>query len=281
MGLLGAHVSVAGGLHHAFERGDALQCNAIQIFSKNQRQWRSPPLTEKSILEFHDQWKQSSIQQIVIHDSYLINLANPDQDRLQQSREAFLDEMIRADQLNVPYLVFHPGSHMKTDEQAGLNRISDSLNWALDQNPNGKVKLLLETTAGQGDHLGSCFEHFSEILRRSHIPERIGVCFDTAHAFAAGYDICTSETYKAVFSQFNQLIGLEKLKVFHLNDSKAGLGSRVDRHDHIGKGQMGIKPFEFLVNDSRFANLPMLLETPGGESNDREHLDLLRSLVKS
>jgi len=281
MGILGAHVSVAGGLDRAFDRAKALSCKAIQIFSKNQRRWKSPPLDAGIVRKFIEKSESSGIDQVVIHDSYLINLAHPDRQRLEQSREAFFDELVRAEQLNVPYLVFHPGSHLNTDEESGIERIAESLNRVLERFPDGQVRILLENTAGQGDHLGYCFEHLAEIRRRVPFPERTGICFDTAHAFAAGYDFRSRKTYEAVFSEFDQLIGLEHLHVFHMNDSRSGLGGRVDRHEQIGKGNLGIRPFDLLVNDTRFRHCPMLLETPGGESCYRDNLNLLRSLINS
>ena len=281
MGILGAHVSVAGGLDRAFDRAKALSCKAIQIFSKNQRRWKSPPLDAGIVRKFIEKSESSGIDQVVIHDSYLINLAHPDRQRLEQSREAFFDELVRAEQLNVPYLVFHPGSHLNTDEESGIRRIAESLNRVLERFPDGQVRILLENTAGQGDHLGYCFEHLAEIRRRVPFPERTGICFDTAHAFAAGYDFRSRKTYEAVFSEFDRLIGLEHLHVFHVNDSRSGLAGRVDRHEQIGKGNLGIRPFDLIVNDRRFRHCPMLLETPGGEACYRDNLNLLRSLINS
>ena len=281
MGLLGAHVSIAGGIENAIERGEELGCEAVQIFSKNQRQWRVDALTQKSVNAFRNARQDSQIQQVVIHDSYLINLASPDTETLKKSREAFLDEMMRADKLGVEYLVFHPGSHMKTSDDAGLQRIAESLNIVLEKQPDGQVELLLETTAGQGDHLGYCFEQLAEIISFVVKKEKIGICYDTAHAFAAGYDIRTETTYEKTFSEFHGILGLDRLCVFHLNDSKSGLGSRTDRHEHIGQGQMGLEPFRFLVNDSRFQRMPMILETPGPEVCFQKNLELLRSLIHS
>jgi len=279
MGLLGAHVSISGGVEKSPLRGEELGCDAIQIFSKNQRQWKSFPISDDTANAFQEALKNSRVRQVVIHDSYLINLASPNPESLQKSWDAFLDEMDRADRLGVPYLVFHPGSHMKKGEEAGIHQIAESLNFVLDQQPDGKVMLLLETTAGQGDHLGYSFEQLAEIISLVEKKERIGICYDTAHTFEAGYDIRTEKTYQETFAKFDKILGLDLLKVFHINDSKTDLGSRVDRHENIGKGYLGVAPFRFLVNDQRFQSHPMILETPGGDQFYKENLRLLRSLI--
>lgn len=279
MGLLGAHVSIGGGLEKSIERGEELGCESIQIFSKNQRQWKSAPLSKESAMKFQKDLQNSDIQSAVIHDSYLINLASPEPDMLTKSREAFLDEMVRADQLDIPFLVFHPGSHMKKGEEAGLQRIAESLEYVLSKQPDGHVQLLLETTSGQGDHLGYCFEHLAKIISLVSRKDRLGVCYDTSHTFESGYDIRTENTYEETFKQFDQIIGIDRLKVFHLNDSKTDLGSRVDRHENIGKGFLGLDPFRFLVNDRQFIDHPMILETPGGDVFYKENLELLRSFM--
>ncbi|MFH1940481.1 MAG: deoxyribonuclease IV [bacterium] len=279
MGLLGAHVSISGGVENAISRGEALGCRSIQIFSKNQKQWKSPALSDASVDAFRERWNASSIEEVVIHDSYLINLGNPDPRSLKKSRESFLDEMERAERLGVPFLVFHPGSHMKTGETDGIRRIAEGLNIVLDAQPEGGVRLLLETTAGQGDHLGYHFEQLAEIVLLVAQDERVGVCYDMAHAFAAGYDIRTEEAYEKTFDEFNKIVGLNRLNAFHLNDSKSDLGSRIDRHEQIGEGRLGLEPFRFLVNDPRFAHHPMILETPEGEQFYKKNLDLLQSLM--
>ncbi len=279
MGLLGAHVSVAGGFDQAVQRGEDLGCQAIQIFSKNQKQWTAPPLSDQVADAFRLAFDTSSIQSVVIHDSYLINLASPDPDRLKKSRQAFLDEMQRADKLGVSNLVFHPGSHMKTSKAAGVKRIIDSLNWALDQQPEGDVTLLIETTAGQGDHLGFSFEQVAEMISQVEDKDRIGVCFDTAHVFAAGYDMRSEKSYTETMTVLHQVIGLDRIKVIHLNDSKSDLGSRVDRHANIGQGLLGETPFRLLVNDSRFQDVPMILETPDDGEGYRKTLTLLQSYI--
>lgn len=280
MGLLGAHVSISGGVENSISRGEELECDTIQIFSKNQRQWKSPPLSDESVKAFREALGNSRIRKITIHDSYLINLASPDSEILEKSRRAFIDEMERADQLGVTYLVFHPGSHMKTSEGEGIRRIAESLNHVLTKLPDKQVQVLLETTAGQGDHLGYTFEQLAEIIFLIKKKERVGICYDTAHSFAAGYDIRTEESYEETLTQFEQIIGLDHLKVFHLNDSKSDLGSRVDRHENIGKGYLGNRPFQLLVNDSRFMDHPMILETPEGDKYYRDNLTLLRSFIE-
>jgi len=279
VGLLGAHVSIAGGIEKAIRRGEALGCDAIQVFSKNQRQWDAPPLKEASAAVFLKMLEGSTIQEVVVHDSYLINLANPAPGALEKSRTAFLDEMKRADGLGARYLVFHPGSHMKTGEEEGLRRVAESLNVVLDRQPEGRVQLLLETTAGQGNHLGCRFEALATIFSLVENKNRVGVCYDTAHVFEAGYVMRTKEAYDETFSVFDRVVGLDRLRVFHLNDSKSERGSRVDRHEQIGEGFIGLEPFRFLVNDTRFRRHPMILETPGGEDHYRKSLDILRSLI--
>jgi len=281
MGLLGAHVSISGGVYKAPERGKKLGCESIQIFSKNQMQWKAKPLTPEDSQKFKEELRKTRIKEVVIHDSYLINLGSPDGEKLQMSRDAFLDEMIRAEILGVKYLVFHPGSHMGKGEEIGLKLIAESLNILIDKAKEASnVMLLLETTAGQGSNLGYKFEHLKFIMDQVEKKERLGVCFDTAHAFEAGYDISTEEGYERTFKEFDNIIGLEKLKVFHLNDSKTPLGSHIDRHENIGEGMVGLKAFELLVNDERFKNHPMILETPGGEKYYEYNLKVLRGLVR-
>ena len=280
MGLLGAHVSIGGGVENSPGRGMELGCDAIQIFSKNQRRWKSDPLSDDAAREFRRAVDKYKIRKVVIHDSYLINLAHPDRNALRKSRDAFSDESRRADSLGVAYLVFHPGSHLKTTEAEGIRRIAESLNAVLRDLQGSHAKLLLETTAGRGDHLGYRFEQLAEIISLTEQKERVGVCYDTAHSFAAGYDLRTKKAYEETFTEFDNTVGLDKLKVFHLNDSKGDLGSRIDRHENIGKGFLGMEPFRFLVNDSRFRQHPMILETPEGDKYYKENLNLLRSLME-
>jgi len=241
-------------------------------------QWRASPLSEREIAGFREGLKECGIQATVSHDSYLINLGSPEPVTLQKSLDAFADEIERCEQLGIPFLVFHPGSHVGSGEAAGLQRIADSLNAVLGQKPGYKTQVLLENTAGQGSNLGYRFEHLAEILAKTEDSSRLGVCLDTCHLFAAGYDLRTCSAYEATFREFDAIMGLNRVKAFHLNDSKKGLGSRVDRHANIGKGELGLDPFRFLLNDPRFAGLPMLLETPGGDEAYCNDLQTLRSL---
>jgi deoxyribonuclease-4 len=278
MPLLGAHVSTAGGVDKAPVNGKSLGCEAIQVFTRNQMQWRARPLSELETAGFREGLKECGIRLAVSHDSYLINLGSSEPVTLQKSLDAFADEIERCEQLGIPFVVFHPGSHVGAGEEAGLQRIADGLNAVLSRKAKHKTRVLLENTAGQGSNLGYRFEHLAEILAKTENPDRLGVCLDTCHLFASGYDLRTRSSYEATFLQFDAIVGLGRVKVFHLNDSKKCLGSRVDRHENIGKGQLGLEPFRFLLNDPRFAALPMLLETPGGDEAYRRDLKTLRSL---
>ncbi|RLF70006.1 MAG: deoxyribonuclease IV [Thermoplasmata archaeon] len=280
MGLLGAHVSTQGGVQNAPERGASLQCDAIAIFTKNQRQWRAKPLKEEEIEGFKENMKRFGIEIALSHDSYLINLGSPKEEIYRKSVEAFVDEIVRADQLDLPYLVFHPGSHLGEGEEWGLKKIAEGIEESLSRAPESRVMLLLETTAGQGTNLGYTFEQLAAIMDMVGDRERLGVCFDTCHAFAAGYDIRTPEAYGETFNRFEEVIGLRNLKAFHLNDSKFPLGSKKDRHEHIGEGEIGIEAFRLLVNDRRFEEHPMILETPGGDVWYSANLKVLRDLIQ-
>jgi deoxyribonuclease-4 len=219
------------------------------------------------------------IKVALAHDSYLINLGSPVAETLRKSLEAFADEMERCELLGIPYLVFHPGSHLGVGEAAGLQRVAASINRVLHQKKGAATQVLLETTAGQGTSLGYRFEQLAAILAEIEVEDRVGVCVDTCHLFAAGYDFRTRAAYDVTFHQLDQVIGLKRVKAFHLNDSKKTLGSRVDRHENIGKGELGLDPFRFLLNDPRFACLPMVLETPGGNDAYRRDLKTLKGLV--
>lgn len=274
-------MSIAGGLHLAFTRIRKVKGEALQIFLSNQRQWKTPPLTAEMIENFRLQWQKNRSIVVAAHDSYLINLAAPDQITVEKSVTAFADELVRAAALEIPFLITHPGSHRGQDVEAGLESFVHNLDSAITLSKTSTVSVLIETTAGQGTNLGSKFEEIGLILRESRYRDRLGVCFDTSHAFAAGYDFRTPETYAETFSLFDQIIGLQRLKFFHLNDSKRLLGSRVDRHEHIGKGEIGLNGFRLLLNDPRFQNHPMVLETPKGKDlkEDRRNLKVLRSLI--
>ena len=274
-------MSIAGGLHLAFTRIRKVKGEALQIFQSNQRQWKTPPLTAEMIENFRLQWQKNRSIVVAAHDSYLINLAAPDQITVEKSVTAFADELVRAAVLEIPFLITHPGSHRGQGVEAGLESFVHNLDSAITLSKTSTVSVLIETTAGQGTNLGSKFEEIGFILRESRYRDRLGVCFDTSHAFAAGYDFRTPETYAETFSLFDQIIGLQRLKFFHLNDSKRLLGSRVDRHEHIGKGEIGLKGFRLLLNDPRFQNHPMVLETPKGKDlkEDRRNLKVLSSLI--
>jgi deoxyribonuclease-4 len=281
IGLIGAHISIAGGLDQAPSRGEEIGCTAIQIFTKNQVQWKARPLSSLEIVNYRQALANSSIQSVVAHNSYLINLASPEEKLLNKSRQAFVDEMDRAESLGIQSLIFHPGSYKNADENVGLRLIADSIDFVYQQRPDFRLKLLLETTAGQGTSLGYSFEQLKWIIDRIADPDRVGVCLDTCHIFAAGYDIRSQLSYEKTFDRFDQVIGLEKLQAIHLNDSKKELGSRVDRHEHIGQGQIGLEAFRLIMNDLRFVNVPKLLETPGDMKKFKENLDLLKSLVEN
>ncbi len=280
---LGAHMSIAGGLHLSLERGESIGCRAIQLFTKSSNQWKARPLKENEIEEFFFLRKKYNISPLVAHDSYLINLASPVNDLWEKSVNAFRIEIERCKILNIPYLVMHPGSHTGSGTEAGIKRICSALNLLLkDYGNSGFPVICLETTAGQGTGIGSSFEEIREIYENTEVKSRIGVCLDTCHIFAAGYDITTKNKYEETFSLFDEIIGLDKLKVIHVNDSKKPLGSRVDRHAHIGKGFIGLDGFGFLVNDPRLNHLPYILETPKGPDlkEDVENIKILRNLMK-
>lgn len=278
--LLGAHVSIAKGVYLAPARGEEIGANAIQIFSKNQSQWVGKPITEDDAEKFKKALKESTIEAVVIHDSYLINLGSPDETLLEKSRQAFLDEMDRAERLGVPDLVFHPGSYLKTSEESGLNKIVESLNFVLSERPDGTARLLLETTAGQGTNLGYSFEQLAYIRDGIEQKGRTGICLDTAHIFAAGYDIRSKAAYEGTMAKFETILGLENLRVFHLNDSKKPLGSRVDRHENIGKGFIGLDAFRLIMTDERLQHIPKILETPGGPEAYKVDIQTLLKLLK-
>ncbi|HWQ16067.1 MAG TPA: deoxyribonuclease IV [Roseiflexaceae bacterium] len=279
----GAHMSIAGGLHSAFGHGQRAGCDVIQIFSKNQQQWRARPLTEEEIARFKEEQARCGIPAVLVHDSYLINLGSPDDALWEKSLAAFGEELARCAALGVPYLVMHPGAHTGSGEEAGLKRVALALSRLFDAGMGQGVMVLLETTAGQGSCLGYRFEHLTRIIERCSHPERLGVCVDTCHIFAAGYDIRTPEAYAATMEELKRAVGLERVRAFHLNDSLKGLGSRVDRHTHIGEGCIGLEGFRAIVNDPRFAGLPMVLETPKGDDleDDIRNLATLRGLIAS
>jgi deoxyribonuclease-4 len=279
--LLGAHMSIAGGVGNAFLEGKKVDCDAIQIFTKSSRQWACKPYTKEEIEQFHINRKETGIGTVVAHDSYLLNMGSPDTALRTRSVLAFIDELERCEILGVTNLIAHPGSHVGTGELEGIKTIAKSLDEVHKACPGYRAKVTLEITAGQGSNLGYRFEQIAQMLDATHESDRLRVCFDTEHAFAAGYDIRTRDGYERTFGEFDEAIGLDLLAAFHLNDSKKELNSRVDRHEHIGKGFIGIEAFRMLMNDRRFWGLPMCLETPKGKDlkEDRENLELLRSLL--
>ena len=279
--LLGAHMSIAGGVHMAIERGCSIHCTAIQMFVKNNMQWFARPLSRDEIDAFCKHAQRDKLLSVFAHANYLINLAATNERFHANSLRALAEELIRADQLNLPFLVVHPGAHLGAGEEAGLNQIAASIDAVFAALPNVTTKIALETTAGQGSCLGEKFEHLAYIIDHVHDPKRICVCLDTAHVFAAGYDISTEAATRRMFREFDRLIGLDHLAAIHLNDSKATCGSRVDRHEHIGKGKIGLTAFRAILRDRRFAKIPKVLETPKGKDlrEDVMNLKRLRGLI--
>lgn len=259
--LLGAHMSISGGLEKAIESGASIGCTTIQIFTKSNRQWNAKVLTQKEIELFKDTAKTLKMGPIIAHATYLINIASADPKISQSSTQALAMELARCQDLAIPYLVLHPGSYGTGTPQEGLERISHHLDAIFEQVP-GHTMILLETMAGQGTSLCWNFEQIATVIKKSTHKKRLGVCLDTCHAFVAGYDFTTKDSYEKLWKDFDSLIGIEHLKAIHINDSKKGCGSRIDRHEHIGKGALGLEPFELLFNDPRFFDVPKILETP-------------------
>ena len=280
MKYIGAHVSAAGGVENAPENAHKLGADAFAVFTKNQRQWSAKPLTNESIEAFKANCKKYGYQphQILPHDSYLINLGHPEKEPLQKSRDAFLDELQRCEQLGLDRLNFHPGSHLKKIEgEKCLTTIAESINWALSKTKG--VIAVIENTAGQGTNMGFSFYHLKSIIDQVEDKSRIGVCIDTCHAYSAGYDFKTKAGFEKVFKEFDEVVGFKYLKGMHLNDSKKALGSRVDRHDSLGVGTIGLELFECIMNDNRFDGIPMVLETPNSDIW-AEEIQLLKDMQK-
>ena len=276
---IGAHVSAAGGVENAPVNAHEIGAKAFALFTKNQRQWKAAPLTEKSIELFKARCQEYGFDMdyVLPHDSYLINLGHPEEEALTKSRNAFLDEMQRCEQLGINRLNFHPGSHLKKIEiDACLDRIAESINIALNQTKG--VTAVIENTAGQGTNLGHTFEQLAHIIDKVEDKTRVGVCIDTAHTLAAGYEIRTEESYKETFQLFEDIVGFKYIKGIHLNDSKKEVGTKVDRHDSIGKGVMGMTLFELMMKDSRFDKMPIILETPEQEIW-AEEIEMLYKMV--
>ena len=279
---LGAHMSVSGGLYKAIERIKKINGTALQIFSRNQRQWKAVPINDEEASLFRDAWQQWGDFPIAIHTSYLINLASPKVETREKSTQALAAELIRSEKLHVKHVVMHPGSHGGDGQEIALARIAKNIDKAFAQADNApSPMILLETTAGQGTGIGSRFEELAAIIKASKYPERLGVCLDTCHIFAAGYDIRTPATFAETFKEFEQHIGLSKLHFMHINDTKKPFASRVDRHEHIGKGEIGPEAFRLLMHDQRLAAIPKVLETPKGKelNEDRENIALLLNMA--
>lgn len=279
MKYIGAHVSISGGVENAPQNAQSIGAKAFAMFTKNQRQWQAKPLTDKNITEFKANCTKGGLnpKHILPHDSYLINLGHPEEEGLQKSRNAFLDEMQRCEQLGLKYLNFHPGSHLKKiDPEQCLERIAESVNIVLEKTSG--VTAVIENTAGQGTNMGNRFEDLAMIIKNVNDKTRIGVCLDTAHIYSAGYDIKTEKGFKNTLDAFDKIVGTKYLKALHLNDSKKVFDSRVDRHESIGKGTLGLDPFRFIMNNPLFDNIPMVLETPD-ETLWEEEIKLLYSLV--
>jgi deoxyribonuclease-4 len=284
MPLFGAHMSIAGGYHNALRAAQKYDCEAVQLFTKNSNQWRAKQLTAEDIRKFQDTLRQTRVRFLIAHDSYLINLATPEETLYRRSVDAFVMEVQRAESLGLDYLVTHPGAHVGSGEEAGLKRVADALDEVQRRCSGFRVQILLETTAGQGSCLGYRFEHLARILQMVDEPHRLGICLDTCHVFAAGYALSPTKQYRATLGALDKIIGLDRVRAFHLNDSLKPSGSRIDRHAHIGRGCLGLEPFRLLVNDRRFRDLPMILETPkeNGEEGDMDAVNLqtLRGLVR-
>jgi len=278
--LLGAHMPTAGGPHNAITNGVQIGCRAVQIFTASPRQWRAPTIAPEVAEKFKEVVQDSGITKTVAHDSYLINLAaEPGSETLTKSRAAFKAEIERAEMLGVDFLVSHPGAHGGAGEDVGLARLIESLDVIHAETAGAKVRVALETTAGQGTYLGGRFEHLARIIGGVQDPERLAVCLDTCHVFAAGYDIRTPEVYAATMAEFDRVIGLRWLQVIHANDSQKAFGSHADRHAHIGEGEIGLEAFRLLVNDPRLAGLPVIVETPDGETMHAVNVQRLHDLM--
>src|SRR3954463_14304299 len=279
--LLGAHMSIGGGVHRAIERSRSIDCTAMQIFVKNNMQWFARPLLREEIAAFLDHAQRRELHAAFAHANYLINLAATNPQFHANSLRALSEELVRADQLELPFLVMHPGAHLGAGEEAGLEKIIASIDAIWTVIPKVKTKIALETTAGQGSCLGDRFEQLAAIIENVREPERLCVCLDTAHVFEAGYDIGSEAAVKKVFRNFDCVIGLNRLAALHLNDSKTPLCSRVDRHEHIGKGRIGLEAFRVIMRDRRFRKIPKVLETPKGKDlkEDVENLRVLRGLM--
>ncbi len=280
--LFGAHESISGGVFNAIERGKKATCDTIQMFNKSNSQWRAKKIDQKELDKYFELIEETGVTVSTSHSSYLINMASPKKPLNKMSYDSLKLEMERCNMLKIPNLVFHPGSHVGTGEEEGMDRIAKNINKMFGELKDNNVHLLLETTAGQGTNLGYTFEQLSYMIKRVKDSSQLGVCLDTCHIFAAGYPISDPKDYKKTMKQFDDIIGIDRLRIIHMNDSKKEFGSKRDRHEHIGKGFIGIEAFKNIVNDKRLKNIPMILETPKEEEllEDIKNLKLLRSLVK-
>jgi len=278
--LLGAHMSIAGGVHRAIERACSIECTAMQIFVKNNMQWFARPFRREEIKAFREHAQRPELAVVFAHANYLINLAATNPQFHANSVRALSEELERADQLGLPFIVLHPGAHMNAGEEAGLAKIIAALDRIFARLPKVKTRIALETTAGQGTSLGHTFQHLAEIIGNVRAPERLCVCLDTAHVFAAGHDLTSAAGTQRMFREFDRTIGLRYLAALHLNDSKTARGSRVDRHEHIGKGKIGLEAFRVIMRDRRFRKIPKVLETPKRKDlrEDVENMRTLRGL---
>lgn len=280
--LLGAHFSIAGGLERALYEAKDYGCTALQIFTKNASTWKERTISSREIERFQAAISETGITHIAAHTSYLINIASPERKKRAMSCKALEQELVRSSALGIPVIVLHPGSHMDSGEARGIDRIAAGINDIFSDLNDVNTRLLLETTAGQGSSLGHTFEQLAAMIERIDNKDKIGFCLDTSHIFAAGYDIRNRNTFQRTFTAFDQIIGLEHLYLLHLNDSKKVLGSRVDRHEHIGLGFIGPNAFEYIMNDDRLADIPKIIETPknkDGRNWDKKNLERLRSLI--
>ncbi len=278
--LLGSHMSIAGGVHTAFERGASIGCTTMQVFVKNNNQWLGKPLTDKDISKYRTEEAKTTIAPVVAHAAYLINLCATNADTLKKSRNAFIDELKRCESISIKALIFHPGSHVEAGEEEGIKRIAESINIAHEKTKDFCVLSALECTAGQGSAIGYRFEHLREIIDLVDEKERMAVCLDTCHLFAAGYNISTEEGWNTTIKQFDEIVGLNRLVAIHTNDSKKELGSRVDRHEHIGRGEIGADGIRSFLMDERIAGRPLILETPKKTpQDDPENLRIVRLMA--
>jgi deoxyribonuclease IV len=276
---VGAHTSIAGGLFRAIERGAEVGCDVIQVFVRSNQQWAEPPLRDEDVARWEEARRRTGVEPAMVHGSYLVNLCARERSLRARSFRAFALEYERCGRLGIPYLVIHPGAHVGQGEARAIELIAAALDRLFDAQPDNRAMVLLENTAGQGTCVGHRFEHLRDILAAVSAPDRVGVCIDTCHTLAAGYDITTETGWQETMAALDRAVGCERVRAFHVNDSKTPLGSRVDRHEHLGRGHLGLTPFRLLVNDPRFCGLPMTIETPKpSDEADRTNLAILRTL---